>query len=208
MTRRIKRNSTPLKSLPVLPKLGVMRPRIYKDTIRPKGPKIYKLIKRPDVIGVGPGLPPPGFVTPHTSKSEWRYYWALAKIFNDPVHPRQPPFNGGRLWSYQAAVDGRFVRDIGSSVVDFTVIQGLRVLGLRIQTERWHVMANSAKVWKDFFAKTHSNEVDLIIDLYDQYSLADISGEATILQVKNALKGNQEPDPLKAGTALRVREPR
>lgn len=203
-----KKNSSPFKDLPALPKIGTHRPRIYKDTIRPLGPRMYRLGKKPDVYGRGPGIPPPGFVTAHTSASEWRYYWALARIFRDPPNPRKPPFSGGKNWTYQGAIDGRFTRDVGSSVVDFIVEQGTRVLGIRIQSERWHVMAGSTKIWKDFFAKTHQTGVDLMIDLYDQYSLSDKSGEATIKQVKNALKGNQEPDPIKAGTALRVREPR
>lgn len=201
-------NSSPLKNLPALPKLGAIKPVVNRDTIRPMGPRIYKLAKRPDMVGWGPGEPPPGFVTGTTSRSEWRYYWAFAKVFNDPVNPRQPPFSGGKDWQYQAAVDGRFVRDVGSSVVDFLVYQGTRTLGIRLQTERWHIMAGPQKIWKDFFLKTHSNEVDLFIDLFDQYSLADRTGEATIKQVKNALKGNQEPDPIRLGTALQVREPR
>ena len=201
-------NSSPLKNLPALPKLGSTKPVIYRPTVRPLGPRLYRLSKRPDIVGGGPGEPPPGFVTGTTSRSEWRYYWALAKIFVDPLDPRRPPFTGGKEWQYQAAVDGRFTRDVGSSVIDFLIYQGVRKLGLRLQTERWHVMAGPQKFWKDFFLKTHSNEVDLIIDVFDQYSLSDPTGEATIKQLKFALKGNQEPDPVRLGNALRVREPR
>jgi hypothetical protein len=201
-------NTSPLKNLPPLPKLGQIKPAVNRNTVRPLGPRLYKLAKNPDLVGGGPGEPPLGFVTGTTSRSEWRYYWALAKIFSDPLDPRRPPFTGGKEWQYQAAVDGRFTRDVGSSVIDFLIYQGVRKLGIRLQTERWHVMAGPQKFWKDFFLKTHSNEVDLIIDVFDQYSLADRTGEATIKQLKNALKGNQEPDPVRLGTALQVREPR
>lgn len=209
MPKRKDSSSAPLKPMPSLPEMGApKRPKkLRRPPTRPLGPRIYRMAKKPDLFGIGPGEPPLGFVTAHTSKSEWRYYWGLAKVFNDPVDPRQPPFSGGKLWSYQKAIEGGR-QSPGGSVVDFVVQWGQAIIGLRIQTERWHVFANDAVKARDFYVKTHIKAIDHVIDLYDQWSLGDITGQATVAQLKRALRLNQEEDPAKFGTAEQVREPR
>jgi len=93
----------------------------------------------------------------------------------------------------------------GGSVVDFVVHQGTSTMGIRIQTERFHVFADAATQMKDLSTKIHVKALDKIIDIYDQWSIADRTGEATIKQVKRALQGIQEQDPLRFGTAQRKR---
>lgn len=81
-------------------------------------------------------------------------------------------------------------------------------MGLRIQTERYHVFADASKKASDFFLKTHTQALDLVIDLFDQYSIGDPSGRATVAQVSRALKGYQEPSPIAFGIGQQVRPPR
>jgi hypothetical protein len=151
--------------------------------------------------------PPPGFVTAHTSASEWRYYKALMLKLDPGRNPRQPPYGGGKSWTYQKAIEGGR-QTPGGQVTDFVVDQGFRTLGLRIQTERYHVFADATKQASDFFLKTHTQAIDLVIDLFDQYSIGDPSGKATVAQVARALKGYQEPSPITFGTGQQVRPPR
>lgn len=196
-----------LKNLPPLPKL-TKEPRplkVDKMPIRPVGPRRFRLDATPRTIGTGPGDPPPGFLNQWNSRSEWRYYWALCKHLDSPKDCRRPPFVGGQNWQYQTKDPVYGGRVPGGQVMDFIVTQGHLTTGLRIQTERWHVMANAAQQAKDFFLKSHIVSVDRVIDLFDQYSVGDPSGHATIVQVARALKGIADPDPLRLGTAQRVR---
>ena len=198
------------RKLPKIPELG-KRPRPLrpdKHTIKPRGPMWAWKVMKVDSVGWGPGDPPPGFVTAHTSASEWRYYWAVCKATGSPKDCRKPPFVGGDNWIYQAAVDGMFTRAVASQVIDFVVnMEGLRI-GLRIQTERWHVMASSMVQERDKWLKNSTKGVDVMIDLFDQWSIGDPSGKAVIDQVVKALRLVPDPDPLTNGTARQVRPPR
>lgn len=200
----------PTRRLPKLPEIG-KKPvplKVPKHAIAPLGPAIYNRGKKPDLVGLGPGEPPPGFLTAWTSASEWRYYWAIAKIMDDPPNPRQPPFAGGREWKYQWEDPAFGARVPGGQVMDFAVEWADEVVGLRIQTERYHVMAGANQQARDAFLKMHILVVDRVMDLFDQVSIHDLSGAATVAQVKRALRGEVEVDPIKAGTAQRVRAPR
>lgn len=204
MTRRKMRRVAPIPEFGKRP-----RPiRLTRETARPKGPAKYRLNKKPELAWVGPGDPPPGFLDPkfYGSASEWRYFWAICKVMKDPTDCRQPPFTGGRNWKYQVAADAAFVRSVGSQVLDFTVdLPNGETIGLRIQTERYHVFAGSSQRAKDLFLKIRTGAVSKIYDLYDQDSIGDPTGKAVIGQVIRAMKGIQDPDPAALGTAQRVR---
>ena len=196
-----------LKGLPPLPKL-TKEPRplkVEKRPTRPKGPRRFRLEMQPRNVGQGPGEPPPGFLNQWNSKSEWRYYWALCRHLRSPRNCRQGPFVGGNDWTYQTQDPVFGGRIPGGNVMDFVVKQGKQVIGLRIQTERYHVMASSAQQVKDTLIKENLTAYDRVMDLFDQYSVGDASGKATIEQVARALKGIADPDPLRLGTAQRVR---
>lgn len=196
-----------LKNLPPLPKI-TKEPRplkVDRHPIRPVGPKRFRLASKPQAIGTGPGEPPPGFLNQWNSKSEWRYYWALCKHLDSPKDCRRGPFVGGNNWSYQTNDPIFGGRVVGGQVLDFVVTQGRMTTGLRIQTERYHVMASATQQAKDLFQKVNIKSVDRVIDLFDQYSIGDPTGQATIVQVARALKGIADPDPLRLGTAQRIR---
>lgn len=149
----------------------------------------------------GPGEPPPGFVTPRTSKTEWFVYWGLAKIFQNPVDPRHSPFLGGWPdWTYQAALD-----DAGA-VVDFVVNnpgKSEQSVALRVVTEYWHLYTSNQKQFTDEIQKQALSDYFTVVDVYDQDFINDPSGAATIVTLKNVLGMIERPNPLWLGTTIR-----
>jgi hypothetical protein len=191
--------------LPGLPKLGALQkvPRLRRPPVRNTGPRELRLQSDP-VQKAGPGAPPEGFITAHQSKTEWVWYWASSRVLKDPRDPRKGPFVGGATWQYQKAIDGG--RIIGGQVVDFVyLLEKNKTLGVRIQTEHFHIMTDAATQLQDFFLKTSQRAVDQVIDVYDQDWLWDASGQAACAAVANALKGVQAYAPPFAGRSQRIR---
>ena len=175
----------------------------YRHPVRFTGPRTLHLQKAPGVIG-GPGEPPEGFVGAHNSKTEWLVYWGFAKVLKDPKDPRKPPWVGGADWSYQKSIDGG--RIVGGEVVDFVYISAHnKTIGVRVQTERFHVMTDAAKQMSDFFLKAETKGVDTVVDIFDQDFIDDPTGRAVCVVVANAIKGIQRYSPIIAGTAQRIR---
>lgn len=189
----------PARGLGRLPRPPISRP----FSARPSGPAYLRLRKRKDLLSDWFD-PPPGFVAAQTSKSEWRFYKALMLLLDPEKDPRKPPYTGGKTWTYQKALEGGRVP--GGQVADFVVQQANRTLGLRVQTERYHVMAHAQQQAKDFLLKTQQRAITHFVDLYDQESQGDRSGAATVAQVARALKAEESLSPIRAGTARRVRE--
>jgi hypothetical protein len=199
------KTTPPIAPIPGLPKIGKLQPLkpLRRPPVRLSGPRSLRLQSDPVAIG-GPGEPPEGFVTAHTSKDEWIIFWALSRVTRSPRDPRKPPFVGGDTWSYQKAIDGG--RIIGGQVVDFVYNHpDGKFLGLRIQTEHWHIEVTAAKQMQDFFLKSSQHAVDQIIDIFSQDYLGDASGKAACVVVANAIKGVQKYSPIFAGTSQRVR---
>lgn len=195
-----------IADLPRLP--GVGKPKkLHKPKrfpIAPRGPEHLKLGVRPARIGLGPGEPPPGFVTAHTSKEEWWLYWAFSKVYNDPVDPREPPFTGSRVgeWFFQVAEQGGRVP--AGSVSDFQLKTPLGWIIVRLDTERWHIFANANVQMRDLFLKTHIR-TGKVITVYSQDFIHDDTGEAVCKVAALATKGVEMPSPIRSGTALRRR---
>lgn len=202
MPKQTPPTASPLPGLPQIGKLKQLKP-LRRPPVRLTGPRHLALQSKPLPVG-GPGEPPEGFVTAHTSRDEWIIYWALAKVLRDPPDPRQPPFIGGVLWEYQKTVDGG--RVVGGQVVDFVYLHPKgKTIGLRIQTERYHIMTDAAKQMSDFFLKSSQRAIDQIVDIYSQDYLGDPSGKAACVVVANALKGIQSYSPILSGGSQRVR---
>lgn len=197
--------TSPLEHLPGLKGINRVQsiPKPPRPPLRFTGIKELRLQKAPDIIG-GPGEPPEGFVTAHTSKTEWVWYWGSAKVLKDPKDPRKPPYTGGANWQYQKAIDGG--RVVGGQVVDFIyILDGRHTLGVRIQTEHFHIYVDAEKLMADFFLKEDQRAVDQIIDAYDYEWLWDKTGRAVCAAVSNAIRGIQNYSPNIAGTAQRLR---
>lgn len=204
-----KSHSAPLKGLPPLPRMtgkgSASRPRVTKKVPQRRfGPAIFKLNSKPERLGKGPGEPPVGLVTQWTSITEWYVYWAMAKVLGTPSDPRKPPFTGGVNWQYQKALDGgRQLR--GGQVLDFVVFNGTQSIGIRVETERYHIFTSAQKQAEDFYQRTHSSGVDIVISIFDQDFMGDPTGAAACKVVAEALKGQQPANPIRYGTARRVR---
>jgi hypothetical protein len=194
---------SPLDNLAGLGSLQPLKP-LRRPPVRQTGPRQLQLQKDPERIG-GPGEPPEGFVTAHTSKTEWVAYWAFAKVEKDPRDPRKPPYTGGANWSYQKAIDGG--RVVGGQVVDFISHRpGQKTVGIRIQTEHWHIMQTAEVQMQDFFLKSHQRAVDEIIDVFDTDLLRDANGKSACAVIANAIKGIGRLSPIFAGDAQRLRK--
>lgn len=195
---------------PLLPKLPkpkqVMKLRVERPfPVAPRGWKHLRLGVRPVRIGIGPGEPPEGFVGAHTSREEWLVYWAIATKLNDPKDPRIGPFTGSRIgdWNYQKIEGGG--RIPGGSVTDFQVRTPTGWIGIRLDTERWHIFAGPNQQLKDLFIKTHVRSVQKIVTVYSQDFVEDDTGEAVMKVVALALRGIEYMNPIKSGLARRTR---
>lgn len=183
-----------LSNPPDLPDLRAPAPRPTGPLFLPKGETI---------IG-GYGEPPPGFVTGQTSLTEWIFYWSLAKVFKDPKDPRVPPYYGGRDWGYQIAKLGGFVRAVGSTVIDFVVYQGPTVIGIRIQTEHFHIFTSSRKHSYDMLQRAQIENAGIrVVDVYDTELLGDPSGQKAVIAAKRAIAMIEKQNPVLSGTAAR-----
>ncbi len=183
-------------------------PRLPKLKAPPKSPTGPAFIpKGPGESLSGPGDPPPGFITGQNSVTEWIFYWALFKIYgaaNDD--PRKPPFFGlFPHFDYQSAQLGGFTRALGSAVVDFVVYQGRTIIGIRIQTERFHIFTDSRTQASDALQRANLESNGLrVIDVYDTDLLPAGDGQKAVIAAKRAV-GLLEPlNPMVAGTAYRA----
>ncbi len=196
-------------TMPLLTKLASPSrlTKLRMPTVAPKGPRLYRLDAKPQTFG-GPGEPPEGFVTPHTSRDEWFYYWALSVVQNDPPNPRQPPFVGGLNWGYQhpdiGGLGGR--ESIGGAVTDFIIreYKGKSMIH-RLQTEFFHIMAAAEVIARDLYQKTHLSGYTDIIDVYSQWFIHDETGAAACATARRALGGEHAANPNTFGLAERVR---
>lgn len=153
--------------------------------------------------------PPPGFRNGNNSNYEWMIFKALAIVLGQPEHPERPPFIGfPGLWAYQKAFDsGR--HEPGGAVIDFVVYGGSGEnnadIGLRIQTEFFHIFTDSQKHTYDLLQKWRISQFMQVVDIFDQDFAFDPTGAAAVKCVKAAVAGLTMPDPLSTGTAMRVR---
>lgn len=170
----------------------------------PAGRRFLKLLTKPLQVGIGPGEPPEGFVGVWTSKTEWYVYWALCRLTEPNKNPRLPPFVGGTRFVYQKSEKGG--RKPGGSVTDFVVNTPLGYVGIRVETERWHIWTTSDKIMSDTYIRQHIASTERTIRVYDQHFMGDPTGQEVIRVVGLALKLIELPDPIRFGTAERVRQ--
>jgi hypothetical protein len=200
---------SPLK-MPSMPKPGKLpRPPRMRSKIptAPRGPKIYHRGEAP-IPGAAPFMNPPlGFLdSPHVSTVEWMCYLALALETGYPANPFLPPFIGGPpLWVYQKIEQGGRVP--GGSVSDFVVLNynGTAQIGIRVETERFHIWTDAAQQKKDLYINAHLRTVNKIVRVFDQHFIDDPTGEKVCRVMALAMKGIEMPNPIYFGTAQRVR---
>lgn len=178
-------------------------PKLRGPASTATGPRALGLQRKPD-RQTGPGEPPPGFVAATTSRSEWVSYWALAKAFNDPIDPRRPPFFGGRDWAYQIAIEGGR-REPGGAIVDFIIYLSGEMLGIRLQSERFHIVAGPEKQAYDEAQARNLSRFMTVRDVYEQDIIGDRTGQAAVKVMIDAIGGRGRMNPIRGGTYRRVR---
>ena len=171
-----------------------------------QGPRALRLTVTPERLSIGPGEPPPGFVTATTSASEWIAYWASSRVFHDPPDPRKPPYFGGLHWGYQKALDGGR-REQGGAVIDYIYWLPGETIGVRLQTARFHDAAGPEKEALDRAQLLSLSWIwgVTIKDLDEQEIIADRTGEAAIRRLVELLGGRERINPGVAGTYRAVR---
>lgn len=169
----------------------------------PAGPKF---IPKHEELVSGPGMSPPGFVVGgKNSESEWPLFWSLATIFKNPLDPRKPPFVGGFPdWGYQVPIGGQHTREIGSAVLDYVVWAYGTPIGIRLQSERWHVFTDSRKHAYDAFQRFTLEKGARIIDVFEDEFLPVGDGQRAIIVMKRALNLIEKVNPIVSGTAIRA----
>lgn len=185
---------------------GLPHPKTFAS--RPTGPREFAQRFNPELVG-GPGTPPDGFLRATVSGEEWIIYWALYKVLEPNLDPRQPPFMGSKdpsKWVYQYGIDGAR-RELGGSVVDYEVFpySDYNSVLIRLQTERFHVYVDPPKHVYDVLQGQRLSKYGAVYDIFSQQILGDKTGQAGILAVKDALRGVEAPNPLLTGQAVRVR---
>lgn len=174
-----------------------------KVSSRPLGLRFLRLGTKPLQTGIGPGEPPEGFVGVWTSRTEWYVYWALCRLTEPSKDPRKPPFVGGTRFVYQKKEKGG--RRPGGSVTDFVVNTPTGFIGIRVETERWHIWTTADKIMSDTYIRQHIGSTEKTIRVYDQDFMGDPTGQAVIRICSLALKMIEMPSPIAFGTAQRVR---
>jgi hypothetical protein len=184
--------------------IGLRRP-----ATAPRGPRLYS---RPEARVAGAGEPPPGFVGPTTSRSEWICYVAFAKVLRDPPDPRQPPFFGGTNWGFQIGVLGTYTRQLGSAVVDFVYYAPRERVFIRLVTERFHEAFGPAQQAYDVIQRALLGSQGRVVDIFESHFLyadpatkdplySDAVLEAACVQVKNALGLIEQGNLVTLGTS-------
>lgn len=184
-----------IQQLPRMPNL------LRKKGGLPTGPKF---IPKQETVISGYGQSPPGFVIGgKNSEAEWPPYWALAKIYQNPIDPRTPPFRGGFPdWGYQVPMLGAHTRAVGSAVLDF-VVYNPELIGIRLQGERWHIYTDARKHAGDAEQRFLLERGARIVDVYEEDYLGDPSGQKVIIAMKKALNLLTSIDPILSGTGIR-----
>lgn len=183
-------------------------PRIRTLPKIPRGPRMVARVKNPNYTS-GPGEPPPGFINGQNSTLEWYGYWALAKIFKNPLDPTRPPFAGGPPdWLYQSPEMGAYLRSLNSAVVDYLIEwEGTRV-AIRLQTERFHILTDARQQARDRTQRMMLENSGDVVDVYDFELVGNNdfeTGQKSIVTMKRAIGMIERIDPILAGTARRMR---
>lgn len=183
---------------------GKRPPRPRRPPIVQLGPNVFRFERKDPVQLVGMGDPPAGFVGAQNSAEEWPIYAACAIITGCPKDYQRGPFNGcPGTWYYQFDIGGGR-RQRGGSVIDFVINWLARRIGLRVQSEYWHIFTNARQQAIDRLLRTRGSEGMDVYDLYTQNYIGDRTGRAAIMAVKRALQGEREPNPLASGQAVRA----
>ena len=179
------------------------RPGLRRKPFRKFGPDIYQLDKEAEIID-GPGEPPVDFLSGKTSKPEWMLYWGMSKVHGVPVDPRIGPYEGdhGGIWAYQRYFP--ILGITGKTNVDFVYYGGGYWIGIRLQSEKHHLMTDAAQQVLDEYLGSHNPGLDQIVDVFEQHFLSDPTGDAACKVMALASKGIGYESYLRTGGTFRI----
>lgn len=197
-------NATSVK----VPRPATRPPKMRRPPIFPSGPRLYRQTKSNVHLG-GPGSPPAGFLTAQQTLSEWYVYWGSMKVLDTERDPREPPFWGGKDWSYQSQQLGQMGSHVKalSTNIDFLYTLSWPPLAVRVQTFRFHTAATSFKQAYDDAQLVRELGAFDVVDIYESDFLQDATGQAVIVLIKDFLGLIRHQDPRTAGTVYPVRSP-
>lgn len=201
--------------LPSLPGLrnaprGQNPPKQRRPPIVPVGQKLYRVTRANKIPLGGPGQPPPGFVTAQQSASEWFIYWASMKVLDPETDPRQGPFYGGQLWSYQNQKLDQYLDAHSKALstnIDFMYFLGYPPIAARLQSFRYHLATTSLKQAYDRNQLNRELGAFYEIEIYEQDFIEDTTGQAAIIIVKSILNLTTHENPLTVGDTVVSRNP-
>lgn len=196
---------SPAGVTPKAPPPSATQGRPMKDlgmpTAAPRGPALLHLgQKRKEGFG-GPGAQPVDFPG---SGAEWVWFWASRKYFYrlDKLDPRQAPYDGGSLWTFQAPENPANPREAGGSVTDFIYLDGGRNIMVRIEGFYWHIGKGAAQQARDLFLiEQAGTSSDDIVRVNDTEFMEDISGATAISLLADVLAGRSHIGQLQGGVA-------
>ncbi len=166
---------------------GRPAPEMDRPSLRSRGPRVLGLGVQKRQMGIGP--PPEGF---EGTIPEWVWYFASAKLLDNPKDPRHPPYTGARdgSWLYQVPELPGEARQVGSSISDFVYIQGSGFVIVRIETFYWHTSAPPAQQARDAYLTTHAaNEGTRVERVEDGWYMGDVTGETAVRLLADVLSG-------------------
>ena len=192
--------ANPLGSLPTLESLNkqkrVAAPKLRRPPIRTSLPAN---LKRGRARVVGPGEPPPGFLTPWNSREEWYCYWGLWKVLHEDGDVRRPPFIGGQHFEYQTVIDGGR-STLGGTIVDFVVKLPRQDIGIYVQTDRFHLTAGPITNALDYQRMLSAARYMRVVPVFSTDLISDPTGEQACRTLVGVLGGRAQINPQKAGT--------
>lgn len=170
-----------------------------KQALRSRGPSsINKSISHT----IGPGEPPPGFLTPWNSWPEWVLYWALWKVLHEQGDVRMPfngHFAGGEHFGYQTVLQGGR-SSLGGQIVDFVVYMPGDDIGLYLQGDRYHIEMGSIQHAIDAAKMMAAARYMTIKPIFEGTIIADPTGEQACRTVVETLGGRRAINPITSGT--------
>lgn len=174
------------------------RPEVRGTAIRIRPPG--QLGKKPVRMGIGPGNPPAGFISPGTSLPEWYLYWALWQVLHEEGNARDsgPPFYGGQRFRYQVAINGGR-RTMGGNITDFIVDWGPRSVALWLQGDRHHLEGGPERNAIDMDLMMQNAARMDVRAIYEINLISDPTGEQACRTTVETLGGRRFVNPAQSG---------
>jgi hypothetical protein len=171
-----------------------------RPTLFPQGPRALGLGIKRTRLGVGPE--PTSF---EGSLPEWVWYYVSARLHDDPLDPREPPFTGSRrgTWAFADPIGTtQAVREVGMTTPDFIYVQAQGFVIVRIEGFYWHTAAAAAVQARDAYLASHAqNTATRVERVEDSEFMHDPSGGAAGRLLAEILAGGSRIGTIHGGLA-------